>query len=348
MAKELVYVGSYTKDSDGKGIYIYEWDSTSEKLNLLGVEEHCDNPSFLAFHPDGRHVYAANELPQGGYISAYEKLDTGLLRYLGKTEVAGSALCHVAVTPAGNAVCGADYGEGNVMSCGVTDGDIGPILTQICHKGGSVHPRQEGPHAHQIAFTPDGKKMIAVDLGTDKLMVYSLNPDGSFATAGFPVDTPPGEGPRHLVFHPNGRWLYVLTEIANNVLRYDYDSASGAFTFAESVSTLPEGHTEFAFAAELALSADSRFLYASVRAYDRIVRFSIDGEGRLFDPTPFPCGGQEPRMFSLDGENRHVFVANQRSNKLSVLRMDPATGDIGPIVAEEDIPVACYAQWIKG
>lgn len=347
--REYVYIGTYTEGCDSRGIYVCKWDEKSETLNIIGAEEQCDNPSFLAFHPSGHILYAANEMRNAARITAY-KIDpsTGLLRYLNGADTDGAGMCHLSVAPNGRSVAAACYNSGHIISAAIRDdGGISEVLSSIRHEGQSVHPRQEQAHVHQAVYTADGRRLIAADLGMDKLVIYDVDDAGRLTLSGTPfVKTPDGDGPRHLLFHPNGSCIWVLTELGNHLLRYAYDRRSDVFTYRESVSALPGGFTGHAFAAELQLSVDAHFLYASIRGdYDRIVRFDAAPDGVLSNPTPFPCYGREPRMFCLDEKDRYMFIANQSGNNVAVARIDAASGAITAKCGEIEIPQACCVQY---
>jgi 6-phosphogluconolactonase (cycloisomerase 2 family) len=339
--REFVYVGTYTENSGSKGLYAFAWDSEAETLVPIGSAGQCVNPSYLAFHPSRRVLYAANETPRAARVTVYRLTDSGLPVFLGGVDTPGMGLCHLSVSGDGGLLATACYDSGHVAALALDcDGIPTGELSAVRAEGRGPTPRQEGPHAHQALFGPD-RRLTAVDLGLDRIFFYD-SAAGRLAPASPPYAAlPAGEGPRRLRFHPNGFW--VLTELSNRILRYG--GSGGAFTPEQAVSVLPEGFAGTAYAADLRLSADTRFLYASVRGdCDGIVRFRAGEDGALSQPEVFPCGGKWPRMFSFSADNRHVFVANQHSGNVAVLRADAETGGLSEPCHIQEVPAAAFVK----
>jgi 6-phosphogluconolactonase len=256
---------------------------------------------------------------------------TGKLTALGQQSSGGSGPCHVLVDHTGRWVLVANYGSGSVACLPIKeDGGLGAAWSAIQHSGSSVHPqRQQGPHAHGFALDRANRIALAADLGLDKIFIYRFDADRGKLGLKRPawVDTRPGAGPRHLAFHPSGRWLYAINELDNTVTAYTYDAADGALAALESLSTLPEGFQGGNSTAEIAVHPSGKFLYGSNRGHNSIAIFAIDQQaGKLRPLGHESTQGKTPRSFAIDPAGRYLLAANQDSNNVVVFRIDPATG----------------------
>ena len=332
-----MYVGTYTV-RDSKGIYVYQLDSgrlTPTAAPVLAAE--TVNPSFLAIDPTHRYLYAVNETEdyQGqktGGVSAF-RIDrkTGALTFLNEVPSGGTDPCYVSLDRAGKHVLVANYTSGSVSVFPVLPGGrLGKATAFVQHHGHSVNPeRQEGPHAHDIAVSPDGRFALAADLGLDQLVVYRYNAEkGSLA----PNDPPfarvsPGSGPRHFVFDPSGKFVYLLSEVGSTVTVFEYDAGRGTLHEIQSLSALPDGFTGHNDAAEIAMGRSGRFLYTSNRGDDSITVFAIDpARHTLKVAAHVPTLGKEPRNFAIDPSGNYLLAANQNSDNIVVFKIDPRTG----------------------
>lgn len=344
----LVYVGTYTGGPEAgvqtlksKGIYVYRYDAAAGRWTSLGVAAETTNPSFLAVDPSRRYLYAVNELadyggPNSGGVSAFS-LDrsTGKLAFLNEVATRGADPCFVSFDKTGKYALVANYTGGSVAVFPVrANGRVGQPAAFIQHQGSSVNrSRQEGPHAHMIEVSPDNRFALAADLGLDKLLVYRFDPShGTLAPDRPPfAKVDPGSGPRHFVFHPNGRWVYLVTEIKSTVTAFSYDPQAGALTEFQTISALPKGFRGESTAAEIAVHPSGRFLYTSNRGDDSIALFSIDAQrGTLALVAHAPAGGKTPRNFAIDPTGHYLFVANQDSNNIVAFRIDGNTGRLTP------------------
>lgn len=342
---EYVYIGSYGDGNGYGGISIFKWDKERERLLPCGNETRCRNPSYMAVHPYKNILYAANEVADCAIITAH-KIDKtqGILEYINMARVPGNGMCHISVLPNGKAVVASNYGSGNLASCALEpSGKLGEAITSFRHGDGGSGTQRKNAHIHQAEAYPDGKKVIAVDLGYDTLKVYDVNEAGVLTEdSDLMVTLENGQGPRHIRFHPFRRFVYVLTELGNRIFLYEYSGKNGLLTFAESYPLVPEGYVEPAYAAELGFSKDARFLYASVRGYDRIIRFCADKEnGRLYDPQVFKCYGKYPRMFAFSCDGSHMFIANQKSGTITVVRVDEKSGGLSEPCEIANVPNPC-------
>lgn len=337
-ASYWVYFGTYTR-GDSKGIYVASFDSSSGQLGTPQLAVETPNPSFLALHPDGLHLYAVSEMyGQGektGAVSAF-RIDrsSGRLEFLNRVSSRGQGPCHLNVDRKGKFVAVANYGSGSVAVLPIReDGTLGEATGFQQHQGSSVNPkRQEGPHAHSVNFSPDNRFLIVADLGLDRLMVYRFDASTGAIT---PNDSPyasvkPGSGPRHFTFHPNGRYAYVINELASTVTVFRYGARTGTLNEIQTITTLPAGFQGTNYTAEVLPRPDGRFLYGSNRGHDSIAVFAIGPDGRLSPVEHVPVQGNFPRNFNLDPEGRWLIVANQNSNNVVVFRVDPQTGRLAP------------------
>jgi len=327
-----LYIGTYTR-GESRGIYVAELDTRTGKLSQPRLAAETPNPSFLAIAANGQRLYAANEVGQfngekTGSVTAFA-IDptTGDLEQLNAQSSGGTGPCYVAVAPANVFV--ANYGGGSVARLPLDKrGALGQPTAVVQHEGNSVNERrQEAPHAHSINVDPSGKFAIAADLGIDKLLVYTIDADGSLT----PHDPPftavaPGAGPRHLAFAPIGKIAYVVNELSRTVTAYTWDAEGGTLTELQSISAVPDDVTE-GTSAEVLVHPSGEFLYASNRGSDTIAVFAIDADtGKLTSTGHVPSGGKQPRHFAVDPTGRFMIVAHQVGDSIVVFRINDQTG----------------------
>jgi 6-phosphogluconolactonase len=339
-SKYLLFVGTYT-EKESKGIYAYRFDAASSELTPLGLAAETTNPSFLAIDPSRRFLYAVNEVPKykggnSGAVSAFAiDRQTGKLSLLNEVASRGADPCYIAFDKAGKYALVANYTGGSVAVFPIRDdGHIGESSAFVQHVGSSVnHERQEGPHAHWIETTPDNRFALAVDLGLDELLVYRFDAKAGSLTANDPphAKLDPGAGPRHLAFHPNGKFAYVVNELQSSITAFSYDPSRGALHALKTVSTLPKGFSGSNDTAEIRVHPSGKFLFASNRGHDSIAVFSIDSHtGTLTLVDHFPTQGKTPRNFEIDPTGSLLFVANQDTSNIVVFRIDPNSGRLTP------------------
>jgi len=349
----LVYVGTYTNKTASKGIYAYSFDPGVGKLTPLGVAAESEDPSFVAVHPNGKYLYAVNETgnfggQKSGAVSAFS-IDprNGKLTLLNQLATQGAGPCYVSLDKTGKFVFVANYDGGSIAVFPVReDGTLAPASAFIQHSGSSIDKeRQEGPHAHWIATAPDNRFVLAADLGLDEILVYRFNAaKGTLAPNTPPfAKLEPGAGPRHLAFHPNGKFAYALTEMGDSVTAFAYKAGDGSLTPLETVSalsTLRKDHVGVKEAAEIAVHPSGKFLYASNRAgIDTISAFSLDpAKGSIKLKNEYPTMGKTPRNFAIDPTGKFLLAANQESNNIVIFRIDPVTGALSPNGEVTEVP----------
>ena len=332
-------------------------------LSLIGMTA-APQAGWLALHPAHRFLYAVHEVREfagrpGGAVSAFAVgRATGRLTLLNSTATAGRLPCHCTVDKTGRYLLVATHMDGTVELFRIeADGRLGPVLAVHRRAGSSVHPRrQASPHAHSVTLDPAGRFALVADLGTDQVAVYELDAERGTLTArpGRDVPVAPGSGPRHLAFHPGGRFAYLLSELAATVTSFAYEPADGRLRAVQTVSTLPSGFTGHRAAAEVAVHPSGRFLFASNRSYgssgeppargeDSVAWFEIDqASGRLTPRGRVRTGGDTPRSFAIDPAGQLLYAASQRGGHLEAYLIDQRTGALsrtGPAAGVPAQPV---------
>jgi 6-phosphogluconolactonase len=336
----FVYLGTYTGPKS-KGIYSFNYRAGTQKFDFMGLAAQSINPSFVVSDPRYHFLYAVNERGESppidgssptGSISAFSMdVHTGQLKFLNKTSSAGRTPAHLVVDKFGKTLFVANYGNGSVGSFHIMrDGSIGALTSSYQHSGASVDPRrQQGPHAHAVVLSPDGRYLFVPDLGLDKIMAYKISADHtSIAPNAVPsVSVNPGLGPRHLAFSPDGNFAYAVCEIGSSVVAFSYDAANGVLAPIQTISTLPREFQGKNASAELAIDKAGRYLYASNRGDDSITVFAIDHEkGTLQRIQIVPTGGRTPRSFAFDPTGKLLLVANQDSDVVTMFSVDQTSG----------------------
>lgn len=321
--RRRLYVGSY-----GNGIALATADPATGLPTLVGTVADTPDPSYVALSPDGRTLYAANEL-EAGTISAFAVRAGGALRFLGSRSTRGAHPCHVHVHPNGKYVLSANYTSGSVTVHPIGAGGALREASDVAQHTGSGPDatRQEGPHAHKVLTDPQGRYVHAVDLGADRVFGYKLY-KGKLLPIGA-LRLPPGSGPRHLSFHPSGRTAYVTNELTATVTVLAYDPTFGRFTPVQTLLTAPETPGTRNYPSEVLVSAGGRFVYVANRGHNSVAVFAVDGD-RLTALGTAPAGGDWPRHIAFSRDGRFIYVANQRSGQLTTLRVNGQDGSLTP------------------
>ena len=334
MAKSnLLYIA--TQNPDGMGIQVAEFDPATGKLSTPKMAIETRDPAHFTLSNDGEHLYMCNTGTPGGVSAFAVDRKTGALRLLNYKESKGRGPSYVSVDGSGKYVLDANYGGGFVEVYSLAkDGSLDQQTAFVEHSGSSVHPqRQTKPYAHWFRTDPSNKFGLVADLGTDQVVIYKFDAKTGKLTPNDPPFTKVagGMGPRHLAFHPNGKWAYGIAELANEVMAFHWDSNKGALTQFQSVKTLADGFKDPSTAAEIAVRADGKFLYASNRGEDSIVVYAIDGKtGELSLKQRTPSRGKVPRYFTFDPTNQWFIVSNQDSGNVAVFSVDAKTGELAP------------------
>jgi 6-phosphogluconolactonase (cycloisomerase 2 family) len=348
--KVRAYVGTYTTPVDGngngEGIFLFDVDSQTGELTHRRLVAKSPNPSWISIHPSRKYLYAINEVHDfdggNGSVSAFAiDAASGELTLLNAVSSAGPGPAHMSLDAAGKFVFVANYAGGSIAVLPIgPDGRLGDAV-DVHQDSGSVGagrptsaPRgsfaisgHDKPHAHMIAADPSGKFVLNTDLGQDRIHVYRFDAaTGKLTPNGDPVSLPPGDGPRHFVFHPNGHWLYLLTEEGSTFVFFHFDPESGTLAAAQTVSALPAGFAGTSFGSEIQVSPDGKFVYCANRLHDTISICSIGSDGRLTLLGEASTMGDYPRYFAFDPGGNFVFACDQRSDCITSFRVDRATG----------------------
>ncbi|MGV3762367.1 lactonase family protein [Parapedobacter sp.] len=325
--------GTYTQSGKSVGMYVYDFDLETGDATLVSSMV-SENPSFLALSADGTHVYAVNENGEGkGAMSAYAyDNETGKLTFLNRQLTLGDHPCHVATNRAGTHVIVSNYSGGSVSVFPIgPSGSLGGLVQQIHHQGSGPDPqRQLAPHVHSAFFNPDETQLFVQDLGTDKLHIYDFRPEEAsepLAVAAQPfISATPGGGPRHITLSADGRFIYLVQEMAATVVVYQQREKS--WEAIQEVSINEADFTGADGAADIKLSPDGQFLYASNRGdAHTLAIYGVDtASGKLTKIGNQSVLGRGPRNFALSPDGKYLLVANQQSDEVVVFERDTATG----------------------
>lgn len=350
---QYLIAGTYT-GGKSKGIYVYSFNTTTGTADSVSMIE-ASNPSFIAVAPDQKYIYAVHENGKdgkGGSISAYGfNKGTGQLRLINTQSTEGDYPCYVEVDKTGKWVFAGNYGTGNFTMFAVDDtGALAPATHKISHHGTGADPkRQEGPHVHSTNISPDNKFLYVPDLGIDKVMIYAFDATkGSLDPApAVDAESRPGSGPRHMAFHPAKPWVYLIEEISGTVVTYSYQG--DRFKELQRVSSLEKNTSGDAGSADIHVSPDGLFLYASNRGeYNNIAIYRIDQKAGTLASIGFqPVLGKGPRNFTIDPSGKFLLSANQGTDDVTVFARDAATGLLKSTGYKIDIGKPVCLKWLS-
>ena len=351
------YVGTYTSGKS-EGIYFYSLNLTSGELKRIDITKDVKDPSFLAIAPNRRYLYAVNEVEEfngkkSGALSAFAvDRRTGNLRLLNQQPSLGGAPCYVTVDRTGRFALVANYSGGNVAVLPIRrDGSLGEATDVKQDEGSSINvDRQQGPHAHCIVLDPTNRFAYTCDLGTDKIMSFRFDRRrGKLIPNERPwVAIKPGAGPRHLTFHPSGKYAYVMNEMHVTVSAFAVDRISGNLVEMQTLPTLPRELTAEDSGADIHLSPDGRFVYCSNRGHDSIAAFKVDPRsGKLTLVAHEFTGGEKPRNFAIDPTGAFLLVANQNTDTIISFRRDAKTGRLGTTGHVVEVPNPVCLKFTK-
>lgn len=335
---------------NGRGIHIFQVNRSTGALTPAGIHALGTSPSCLALNAAGTRLYSANETDRvgdekHGTVSAFAiNPANGKLEPLNSVRSGGAGPTFVSIHPEGKFLLVANYFGGSIAVLPILgDGQLGPA-TDIKNDSGTVGPTKatnappgsfafsghDRTHAHMIQTDPTGRFVLHVDLGLDKIFIWKFDSvKGTLTPAETPsVSLPPGDGPRHFHFHPNGRWMYSIQEEGSNVVLFDYESKTGALTARQTISTLPAGFGGSNFCSGILVSADGKFVYAGNRLHDSIGIFSVGADGGLTYVGEEWTRGNYPRSFNVDPSGQFLYSCNQRGDNIATFRIDRATGKL--------------------
>ena len=354
-AKEnYLIVGTYT-GGKSEGVYVYKFNSSDGSFKEVSHVK-TSNPSFVAVSPNEKYVYAVHEDAgnngKGGEISAFSfNKKTGILTYLNEQPTEGDHPCYVVVDKTGKWVIAANYTSGSLTVLPVkNDGSLGKPVTNIQHHGSSINKdRQSSPHVHCTLLSPDNKFLFVPDLGIDKVMIYAFDAKtGKLTPAKQPfAKSIDGSGPRHFTFHPNNKYAYLIEELSGTVETFRYNN--GTVKNIQRISTMPAGDTSFAGSADIHVSPDGKFLYASNRSTSNTIAiFKINAaDGKLALVGHQSTLGQTPRNFNFDPSGNFLLVANQNSDQVVIFKRDKLTGLLTDTGKRMDVGKPVCLKWVS-
>jgi 6-phosphogluconolactonase len=347
-----VYFGTQATGAD-RGLYLSKLNQETGELSAAVRVADKPDSVFMAFSPDRRHLYSLAEVRQPARdpseaIETYEvDAATGALKHVGERVVDGSEACHISVDPSGRCVLTANYGDHYVEVFPIEgDATVGPRSCIIHHSGSGPNPdRQESAHPHSINVDPTDLFAIVADLGQDRVFVYRLDAAKGTLTANDPpyATVPPGSGPRHFAFHPDGRHAFVTDEMGGAITAFNWDGKKGVLAPYQTIPILRADYRGLNTTAEVVVAKSGRFVYGSNRGDDSIVVLSFDeGTGRLAFVQRMGDGVKVPRNYAIDPSGRWLVCANLTANTATVYRVDPDTGRLsltGSIAVPESLCV---------
>jgi 6-phosphogluconolactonase (cycloisomerase 2 family) len=317
-------------------------------MTPYGLHEMGTSPSALVFNEDRTRLYSANETDrrgdeEAGSVSAFAVSPVdGTLTELNRVSSGGKGPAHLSIHPSGKFVLVANYFGGSVAVLPILadgrlspasdlkrdTGTVGPTRAANAPPGSFAFSGHDGPHAHMIESHPTGRFVLHTDLGLDKIYVWRFDDKVGKLIANDPhsVSLPPGDGPRHFHFHPNGRWLYSLQEEGSTIVLFDFDPESGRLSARQTVSSLPPGYAGSNFCSGILVSDDGRFVYAGNRLHDSIAIFSVGERGELEFVTEEWTRGDYPRSFNFTPGGEFLYSCNQRADNVAAFRVDRESG----------------------
>ncbi|GGF07264.1 lactonase family protein [Hymenobacter cavernae] len=343
----LVYVGTFAQPG-AESIFLYRLNPATGALTRVGATKAGANPTYFTLDPKQRFLYTVNETNEykggkSGSVRAYSvDRKTGGLTLLNEQSSFGPGPCYISLDHTNKEVLVANYAGGSICALPVqANGQLGAPSATVQHTGSGPHKNQNAPHAHCFLADPANKFGLAVDLGLDKVLAYPLEPaSGKFSTnATTAFATAPGAGPRHLTFHANNHWAYLINELNSTVTALTYDAAKGAFTELQTLSSLPADFKGENSCADIHVSPNGKFLYGSNRGHDSLVVYAIDqSSGKLTLVQHISTQGKTPRNFTLDPSGRIALVGNQNTNNIVTYRIDGQTGKLTPTGVSIEVP----------
>jgi 6-phosphogluconolactonase (cycloisomerase 2 family) len=335
---------------NGRGIHVFRVNRVTGAMTPAGIHEMGTSPSCLALNRSGTRMYSANETDRvgeakEGTVSAFAIHPAdGKLELLNTVRSGGAGPTYVSVHPSGRFVLAANYFGGSVAVLPILPagrlgtasdikkdtGKVGPARATHAPPGSFAFSGHDRTHAHMIQADAAGRFVLHADLGLDRIFVWKFDDQQGVLTPNEPpgISLPPGDGPRHFHFHPNGRWFYSIQEESSTIVLFDYDSANGRLTARQTISTLPPGFAGSNFCSEILVSNDGRFVYAGNRLHDSIGIFAIGANGALSYIGEEWTRGDYPRSFNFDPTGQFLCCCNQRGDNIAVFRVDQKTGGL--------------------
>ncbi|GHE51162.1 lactonase family protein [Roseivirga thermotolerans] len=355
----ILFVGTYTKkeghvDGQGEGVYVYSMNKKTGAIAYKSTSERVISPSYLAVHPSGNYVYAVNEFDGGedsfAAVTAFSyDHESYTLSYVNETSSMGQYPCHLSIDNTGKFVMVANYVGGSVVLLPIEEGGmLGTYTSYKKHEGGSEHPRQEAPHAHQIIQHPKSGLVAAVDLGADKIYAYEL--DTLSRTLNYLrdfINPPRMAGPRHIVFHPEKDIVYVLNELIGTIEVATFSDSLRLEQKVQMIALQEHDDKREPSGAAIKIHPNGQFLYASNRGeINEILAFKIGGNGELIKIGAYPSQGKTPRDFEIDPSGKFMLVANQDTNTIVTYEINQETGELIDTGYIEEVPTPVCIKFL--
>jgi len=341
------YIGTYTK-GDSKGIYTFTLDTETAILSEPTLVAQIENPTYLSLTNDEKMLYAVAKQDNQGGIASFEINQAEGQLILQDMQVSeGVSPCYVSVDNDNQHVVAAHYHRGTVEVYPVIEDELKPTSSIVHFQGtGPNVERQEKPHVHYANFTPDNKYAIVVDLGTDQIVTFSLH--NSQLQKAHSLSVKPGSGPRHLTFHPNGKYAYVMTELSNEIIVLAYNPEDGNMMELQYISTIPADFTDNSQGSAIHISSDGRFIYAGNRGHNSIATFAVNEETGLLTFVSYThTEGDWPRDFTLDPTEAFLVASNQESHNLVLFARNSQTGQLTKLASEVFVPYPVCLKFLK-
>jgi 6-phosphogluconolactonase len=328
-------IGTYTNSSTSDGIYVYDFNSQTGDFNFISKVAGVENPTYLAISHDGKHVYSVNEVRNGGISSFAFNSTSGVLTFLNRVSSVGDGPCYVAIDDKNRYVFAGNYGSGSLSAISIKeDGSLSTDIQTIQHEGTSIDKsRQLGPHVHATVLSPDNQYLFTPDLGTDKVNIYQFDATRisqplAPADPAF-ISVKAGSGPRHITFHPNSKYAYLIHEMEGMITAFDYKK--GKLIEKQTITMLSPDFKGKVGAADIHVSPDGTFLYGSNRGdANELVIYAINKNGEMNYAGRQQTLGNTPRNFVIDPTGNFLLVANQGSNEIIIFKRDQKTGLLTP------------------
>ena len=326
------------RSPQSRGIYHCKLDTTNGKLTEPKLVAEMEGPGFLAKHPKLPVLYAVGGIKNEQVVAAFAIADDGKspsLSFMNAVAIGDGGAAHVAIDATGKTLLTAQYGGGSVASFALgSDGSITARTKLIKHDGGSrvVSNRQDASHAHWVGFSPDNRFAFVPDLGLDRVLIYKLDPENSSIERHGEGVTPPGSGPRHMKFHPMGRWIYVLNELSLTITQFEYDATKGTMNPVQTLETVPAvelAREKAKSASEVRIHPNGKYVYSANRGHDSISVFEIEAlSGNLKRIQIENARAITPRNFNVSPSGEWLLVAGQASHTLAAFSIESDSGRI--------------------
>lgn len=327
----ILYIGTFS-ERGSEGIYVFEFDQETADAHQIQTLDHLASPSYLCLHPNGKYLYSGNrasivEGEKWGSLSAFAVRDDGKITHLNDASGLDEGTCYISTDHAGQQVYIANYAGGSMAAYQLEmDGSIGDLIASYDHQ------RVNGPeaHAHAAVPSPDNRFLYVPDLGNDEVTAYRIRTGAGKLkkSANRSLAVKKGNGPRHFIFHPNGKWAFVAEELSSSVLSVVYRK-NGRLRELDRKSTLPDDYQEENKVADIHIHPSGRWLYVSNRGHNSLAIYEVDaGTGMLRTVGHQSTLGDWPRGFMITPNGKFLLVANRRTDNIAIFEIDTATGKL--------------------